>query len=97
MPEVTDTAATSDVQTSQPEAVSDGAAPNAPENNATEQTPTASLRFGDKELELKVIPATEGAPGMDISKLLTTFGVDHPRPRVHQHRLDHVRCHLHRR
>ncbi len=72
MPEVTDTAATSDVQTSKPDAVSDGAAPTVTEQS--DETPTASMRFGDQKLELQVIPATEGAPGMDISKLLTTFG-----------------------
>ncbi|MGS0685361.1 citrate synthase [Nakamurella sp. GG22] len=72
MPEVTDTAATSDVETSKPDAVSDGATPAVTEQS--DETPTASMRFGDQELELKVIPATEGSPGMDISKLLTTFG-----------------------
>ncbi len=33
------------------------------------------LRYGDQELELKLVPATEGASGMEISKLLTTLGV----------------------
>ena len=33
------------------------------------------IRYGDGELELKVVPATEGAPGVEISKLLTTLGV----------------------
>ncbi|MEP6561595.1 MAG: hypothetical protein ABJD68_11070, partial [Nakamurella sp.] len=36
---------------------------------------TASLGYGDKTLELKVIPATEGSSGIEISKLLTTLGV----------------------
>ena len=35
----------------------------------------AVIRYGDGELELKVVPATEGAPGVEISKLLTTLGV----------------------
>jgi citrate synthase len=35
----------------------------------------AVIHYGDGELELKVVPATEGAPGVEISKLLTTLGV----------------------
>ena len=46
---------------------------------------------------MKVIPATEGSSGIEISKLLTTLGRDHPRPGLHQHRVDHLGDHLHRR
>jgi len=35
----------------------------------------AVIQYGEQALELKVIPATEGAPGVEISKLLTTLGV----------------------
>ena len=35
----------------------------------------AVIHYGDAELELKVIPAIEGAPGVEISKLLSTLGV----------------------
>ena len=34
-----------------------------------------SLRYGDVETELKVIPATEGPGGIDISKLIATTGL----------------------
>ena len=48
----------------------------APPVEATVDAPaTASLEYGDKQLELKVIPATEGSSGIEISKLLTTIGV----------------------
>ena len=33
------------------------------------------MRYDGQELELKVIPATEGSSGIEISKLLTTLGV----------------------
>ncbi len=47
-----------------------------PPTEATIQAPaTGSLEFGGEQLDLKVIPATEGASGMEISKLLTTLGV----------------------
>ena len=47
-----------------------------PPTEATIEAPaTGSLEFGGEQLELKVIPATEGASGMEISKLLTTLGV----------------------
>ncbi len=36
---------------------------------------TATLSYDGKEIELKVIPATEGSSGIEISKLLTTLGV----------------------
>ena len=36
---------------------------------------TATLTYDGKEIELKVIPATEGSSGIEISKLLTTLGV----------------------
>jgi hypothetical protein len=33
------------------------------------------IRYAGSTLELKVVPATAGAPGVEISKLLTTIGV----------------------
>ena len=73
MPEVTQTADAAVATTSAAEQT--GAITFAPPTAPTLDGPaTASLQYGDKQLELKVIPATEGAPGMDISKLLTTFG-----------------------
>jgi citrate synthase len=79
MPEVTQTAdaavATASVA---PASVAEqtGAVTFAPPVEATVDAPaTASLEYGDKQLELKVIPATEGSSGIEISKLLTTIGV----------------------
>ncbi|ACV80979.1 citrate synthase I [Nakamurella multipartita DSM 44233] len=47
-----------------------------PPTEATLEAPaTGSLEYGGQKLDLKVIPATEGASGMEISKLLTTLGV----------------------
>jgi citrate synthase len=47
-----------------------------PPTEATLQAPaTGQLHYDGQELDLKVIPATEGASGMEISKLLTTLGV----------------------
>ena len=37
-------------------------------------TPAATLRHGDNELELKVVPAVEGNNGLDISALMKTTG-----------------------
>ena len=37
-------------------------------------TPAATLRHGDNELELKVVPAVEGNNGLDISTLMKTTG-----------------------
>jgi citrate synthase len=37
-------------------------------------TPDASLRYPGGELPLPVVPATEGADGLDTSKLLATTG-----------------------
>ena len=37
--------------------------------------PGALIEYNGKALELKIIPAAEGAPGIEISKLLTTIGV----------------------
>jgi citrate synthase len=47
-----------------------------PPTEATLEAPaTGSLEYDGQALELKVIPATDGASGMEISKLLTTLGV----------------------
>ena len=64
MSEVTETAEAPTVPSTPP---ADGAAPAGPTS--------ASLQFGDKQLDLKLIPATEGSSGVEISKLLTTLGV----------------------
>ncbi len=43
---------------------------------APDQRPdAATLTYGDKELPLKVVPATEGSAGVEISKLLSTTGL----------------------
>ncbi|HEY7815373.1 MAG TPA: citrate synthase [Nakamurella sp.] len=47
-----------------------------PPTEAPREAPaTGSLEYDGQQLELKVIPATEGSSGMEISKLLTTLGV----------------------
>src|SRR5580765_4753024 len=74
MPEVTQTADAAPAATSVAEQT--GAVTFAPPVEATVDAPaSASLEYGDKQLELKVIPATEGSSGIEISKLLTTIGV----------------------
>jgi citrate synthase len=74
MPEVTQTADAAPAATSVAEQT--GAVTFAPPVEATVDAPaSASLTYGDKQLELKVIPATEGSSGIEISKLLTTIGV----------------------
>src|SRR6476620_2772476 len=74
MPEVTQTADAAVATTSAAEQT--GAITFAPPTAPTLDGPaTASLQYGDKQLELKVIPATDGASGIEISKLLTTLGV----------------------
>src|SRR6476620_6911598 len=74
MPEVTQTADAAVATTSAAEQT--GAITFAPPTAPTVDAPaTASLQYGDKQLELKVIPATEGSSGIEISKLLTTIGV----------------------
>ena len=77
MPEVTQTAdaavATASVA---PSSVAEqtGAVTFAPPVEATVDAPaTASLEYGDKQLELKVIPATEGSSGIEISKRVPSF------------------------
>jgi citrate synthase len=47
-----------------------------PPTEATREAPaTGSLEYDGQQLDLKVIPATEGSSGIEISKLLTTLGV----------------------
>ena len=47
-----------------------------PPTEATLEAPsTGQLEYDGQTLDLKVIPATDGASGMEISKLLTTLGV----------------------
>ncbi len=44
--------------------------------SAPDAAPTsASFRYGDQALDLQVVPATEGASGVEISKLLTSTGL----------------------
>jgi citrate synthase len=79
MPEVTQTAdAAAATASVAPASVAEqtGAVTFAPPVEATVDAPaSASLEFDGKQLELKVIPATEGSSGIEISKLLTTIGV----------------------
>src|SRR6476619_4960073 len=79
MPEVTQTADAAAAPASvAPANVAEqtGAVTFAPPVEATVDAPaSASLEFDGKQLELKVIPATEGSSGIEISKLLTTIGV----------------------
>ena len=74
MPEATDTAATS-AATPTSVAEQTAAVQFLPPSDPTVSAPsTATLHYDGQELELKVIPATEGSSGIEISKLLTTFG-----------------------
>jgi len=74
MPEVTETVVSTTVETSQAEQT--GAVEFAPPVAPTVDAPaTALLQYGGEQLELRVIPATEGASGVEISKLLTKIGV----------------------
>src|SRR6476469_1678200 len=79
MPEVTQTAdAAAATASVAPASVAEqtGAVTFAPPVEATVDAPaSASLAYDGKQLELKVIPATEGSSGIEISKLLTTIGV----------------------
>ncbi|SDC52031.1 citrate synthase [Geodermatophilus telluris] len=43
-------------------------------NAAADRTPEVSLRHPGGELPLRVVPATEGSAGLDVSKLLSTTG-----------------------
>src|ERR1700742_1363255 len=43
--------------------------------DATSGTSTVALRHPGGELELPVKPATEGAPGIDVAKLLSSTGL----------------------
>ncbi len=97
MPEVTDTPAPLPVA-GPGTAEQTGAVQFPPPVAPTVDAPaTATLGYDGQELEMKVIPATEGSSGIEISKLLTTLGRDHPGSGVHQHRLDDLEGHLHRR
>ena len=97
MPEATETAHAT-AATAESVAEQTAAVQFAPPTGPTVDAPaTATLTYGGKEIELKVIPATEGSSGIEISKLLTTLGRDHPGPRLHQHRFDDLEGHLHRR
>ena len=77
MPEATETAATPEAAESQPTTIpaSSDTALLPPLAPTVDAPATASLGYGDKTLEMKVIPATEGSSGIEISKLLTTMGV----------------------
>jgi citrate synthase len=77
MPEATETAAAPDAAASQPTTIpaSSDTALLPPLAPTVDAPATATLGFGDKTLEMNVIPATEGSSGIEISKLLTTLGV----------------------
>src|SRR6195952_348433 len=76
MPEATDTAQTSTPPPAESVAEQTAAVQFAPPAAPTVEAPaTATLTYDGKEIELKVIPATEGSSGIEISKLLTTLGV----------------------
>src|SRR6476469_9839670 len=79
MPEVTQTAdAAAATASVAPASVAEqtGAVTFAPPVEATVDAPaTGSLEYDGQQLDLKVIPATEGSSGIEISKLLTTLGV----------------------
>ncbi len=62
---MTEAPSTSDIKTRD----SDGAAEPAADGGG------ATLVYGGKELDLKLVPATEGASGVEIGKLLSTTGV----------------------
>jgi len=62
---MTEAPSTSDTKTRD----SDGAAEPAADGGG------ATLVYGGKELDLKLVPATEGASGVEIGKLLSTTGV----------------------
>ncbi len=75
MPEVTETPAPLPV-VGPGTAEQTGAVQFPPPAAPTVDTPaTATLEYDGQELEMKVIPATEGSSGIEISKLLTTLGV----------------------
>jgi len=77
MPEATETAPTPEAAASQPTTIpaSSDTALLPPLAPTVDAPATASLGYGDKTLEMKVVPATEGSSGIEISKLLTTLGV----------------------
>jgi citrate synthase len=77
MPEATGTAQTATPPPTEPSVAEQTAAVQfAPPTAPTVDAPaTATLTYDGKEIELKVIPATEGSSGIEISKLLTTLGV----------------------
>ncbi|WP_353648668.1 citrate synthase [Nakamurella sp. A5-74] len=50
-------------------------ASTATEDGAETQPAGATLNYQDKSLDLKLVPATEGASGVEISKLLSSTGV----------------------
>src|SRR5664279_3814740 len=70
-------------ETAEPSAVDSSSADRAAGVTAAAELPadvadipeTALLHYGGQQLELKVIPASEGSSGLEISKLLTTMGV----------------------
>ncbi len=71
MPEATDAAATSAVEITDPAPINGSGAAKP----ASDSAGSATLTFDGKELDLSLVPATEGSSGLEISKLLTTLGV----------------------
>jgi citrate synthase len=70
MPEATDAAATPAVEIHP--AANNGSGAGQP---AADGAASATLTFDGKQLDLPLVPATEGSSGLEISKLLTTLGV----------------------
>ncbi|HEY4994591.1 MAG TPA: citrate synthase [Nakamurella sp.] len=75
MTEVTETAEPSAVDSATADRAAGITTAAEPPGAAADIPETALLQYGGQQLELKVIPATEGAAGLEISKLLTTMGV----------------------
>ena len=91
MSEVTDTAespavATGTVESTAGSSPTQAAGPSAAAGSAAAESPVtleahspdhpgALIEYNGAKLDLKIIPATDGSSGVDISKLLTTLGV----------------------
>jgi citrate synthase len=75
MTEVTETAEPSAVDSATVDRAAGITTAAEPPAAAADIPEKALLQYGGQQLELKVIPATEGAAGLEISKLLTTMGV----------------------
>jgi citrate synthase len=57
------------------EATKSSGAAAAPDSTPASNGPAGRITVGSTELDLKLVPATEGSSGLDISKLLATTGM----------------------